>query len=259
MSATEEYGYKFAFGLAIVVFAAIASVWTQYHTDKTNLEYEKRRSAHITNFNDHLDGIIKPLLALASSDRSQQAAETFVDAVLGAGANLFPEQGLRLCLYALETPEGEGGERARYLQLLDHRGRQDQPRPTFEPGTPHGDHAIKNAQQNASAPFCFVENDPRFDRRPGAVWACYMQFPLYGPRRQRNLGSLMVDSRDFVAWNQEHQAIGQTIATLLAHGLDLLADAANDVEPELASLESVEELQGVLESRLVSGKEVDHG
>lgn len=234
-------------GLALIVFSAVCSVGFQTWVDWRARNLEKHRNKHITNFNDHLDGIIIPLLDLASSDESKQAAEIFTDAVLGAGVHLFPENGIRLCLYRLEenrdVPPDENNdsieEPTHYLQLIGSRGRLDKPRRAFIPGNKASDHAIEIALGHVSRPFSSVEaDDDRFARQEGSVWRSYMEFPLIGQRR--NLGALMVDSREHVVWTQEHQAIGQTVATLLSHGLDLLPYAARDVKPELASLQSVE-------------------
>lgn len=230
-------------GLFLIMLSAVCSVGVQVWVDGHARNLEKHRNKHITNFNDHLDGIIIPLLDLASSDGSKRAAEIFTNAVLGAGVHLFPEDGLRLCLYRLEenrdVPPDENIEGpTHYLQLIGSRGRLDRPRRFFSPGDKACDNAIEIALGHVSRPFSSVEeDDDRFARHEGSVWRSYMEFPLIGKRR--NLGALMVDSREVVVWTQEHQAIGQTIATLLSHGLDLLPDAARDVNPELTSLHGV--------------------
>lgn len=260
---TAVFTSRSLLGLLLITISAIAAVGFQVWVDGRARELEKRRNKHITNFNDHLDGIIKPLLNLASSDGSMKAAEIFTDAVLAAGVHLFPEDGLRLCLYRLEgngdVPPGENlGKSTHYLQLIGSRGRLDVPRRYFIPGEKASDHAIKIALGHSSRPFSLVpEEDDRFSRDEGSVWCSYMEFPLIGTRK--NLGALMVDSRERVLWTQEHQAIGQTVATLLAHGLDLLPGAARDVVPELSSLQGV---KGILRSelgKLEGRKEDDHG
>ncbi|WP_166984792.1 hypothetical protein [Canibacter zhoujuaniae] len=240
-------------GLILITISAITAVGFQVWVDGRTRELEKRRNKHITNFNDHLDGIITPLLNLASSDGGMKTAEIFTDAVLAAGVHLFPEDGLRLCLYRLEdisdVPPGENLEGSdHYLQLIGSRGRLDVPRRYFIPGEKASNHAIEIALGHSSRPFSLVpEDDDRFSRYEGSVWCSYMEFPLIG--KHRNLGALMVDSRERVLWTQEHQAIGQTVATLLSHGLDLLPSAARDVVPELTSLQGVE---GILPSGWVS-------
>lgn len=240
-------------GIIIVLFSAGVSLGPHMLLDRRNAMYERRRADHITHFNDNLEGILAPLLKFSFSKKDHIDADAFIEEVLGAGVNLFFERGIRLCVYRLENSEEtlEGKAPVVFLQLVASRGRQDIPRLNFTPGTEAADHAIAIASGHVVRAFDAIDNDdPRFDRREGSVWSSYMQFPLRV--KSKSVGSLMVDSREPIRWTQEHQAIGQTIATLLSRALEALPQATMDLTAALEILNPY--LNGLPNPRYYHGK-----
>ncbi|MDO4258093.1 MAG: hypothetical protein Q4C87_01080 [Actinomycetaceae bacterium] len=242
--------------IAVISLLAIASATYEVWREKKNEQIERNRSRHIVKFNDELNGIIDALIKLARSERNEFAARQFIQTVLTAAVRLFPEDGLRICLYSLEVPltdmESEDGQEREssflpdgqencFLHLVACGGRPDRPRSDFTQKTSWGRHAIEIARGHISRPFTDVPvvdgdgSEFQIDRRAGAVWKSYMQFPVVG-QNQQCLGTLMIDSRDRIVWTIEHQAIGSTVARVLAQGLEDLSLGADDPIPESAHL-----------------------
>lgn len=211
----------------VIALSAIGTVRLQAWQNHHNKKLEEKRHKHLIQFNDQLGAILTPLRKLNTTRRDTEQANFFIEQILQAGVGLFPEEGIRLCLYTLSSneeadptePLTDSAESSLYLQLDSAAGRQDRPRFTFKPDSDSGLNTIKIARGHT--PRCFSDigkDNPDIDRQPGSVWKSYMQFPLQGVRR--NYGSLMIDCREDIAWTREHQAVGQTIATLVTYGLE---------------------------------------
>lgn len=201
---------------------------------------ESSRAVGLTVYNDSLSDLHKAIEDLLRSSRDPFHRSIFFTAVVRSASSLMPQDGMRVCVYELDSSEGEsasaGGET--YLRLVDSGGRSDQPRKEFLPSTPHGAAAIEAAQ--GRTPVCVHDweaTDHRVQRESGSVWQAFIAVPLHSGTEP--LGLLTFDTRAKTTFTEEHAAIAQTAAFLVALGMTELADGATVTADEVRDVHSL--------------------
>lgn len=234
-------------GHGVIALAAIVTLSIQRWRQNQSAEREALRSKHLKRFNHKFKSIIDPLSDLFESNHSDSDANTFIRSILNSGGNLFAHDDLRLIIYQLEEGEAlNGGPQRTLLQLVGCGGRGDTPRRGFESGTAEGDWAIAVAKGSGAHAITHVPpDDPRFNKLESSTWESFMAFPIR--HNLNNLGVLMVDSQTKTRWTHEDQAVGTSIALIVAIGMNLLNPGADDTKPEIEALKN--ELKRIKESQ----------
>lgn len=204
-------------GFVIFIIGSAFLIIMQDNHAKRLQETELQRSSQVTRFNDSLDFLFRLLVRFSASEKNDQEYKAFKQDLLAFGALLFSADGIRLALYIFDTDDSE--EMPQHMLILDEfAGRGDPPRATFTPKTREGQETITTASGTAPRAIESIsESDDRFKKEKNSLWVSFMQFPIR--INERPYGTLMVDSRYKIKWGEEHQAIGQTISTLLALGI----------------------------------------
>lgn len=231
----------------LAVAGMAGTVGAQLWTKHADADLDRRRSRHLTSFNDHLVAVISTVSELLASKRDADAGEHFFRSLLREGVHLFGYNGVRLCVYRLEEREVEPsakGEEAWFLRLIQHAGRGDKPRQDFVPDNGFGSATIMAARGDKPIRVPDPSSPPfEVDWDENAIWQSFLLVPLRGPID--HIGCLMIDTRECVTWTAEDVSIGLTIANLLTIGMSEMRKGGRDPAPELAVLfQELAELQG---------------
>lgn len=200
---------------------------------------EKKRSVGLTGYNDALSDLHKAVEDLLRSDRDPTNRAVFFNAVVRSAGSLLPQESVRVCVYELDSNEGDdrSAEPSTYLRLVDYGGRSDPPRKEFVPSTPHGAAAIHVAQ--GRTPVCvhdWENTGHRIQREPGSAWEAFIAVPLHSG--SESLGLLSFDTRAKTTFTEEHAAIARTAAFLVALGMTELVDGAVVTADEVREVRS---------------------
>jgi len=193
---------------------------------------EERRAHAVTSFNDGMSSLYSALARFLRAEPTKSSQEVFFRSSLEAAAGLFALDGIRVCVYILDSDDGE--KEGLFLRLADSAGRNDAPRDLFEPGTDHGDALIKATIERRQLNM-HSRDDPGFpiDFHSGTVWRSFFTIPL-GWKDADVAGVLTVDRREETKFTSEDITVGFTVARLLVIGLDRLYGAAKDTAPEVS-------------------------
>lgn len=240
-----------AVGLLMVgsTVSSILKIRSERKRDKEN----QKKFNEARALSDNFMPVIDSLADLLTSDCSDKDIKKFLNEILRAGGHLFQHESVRTCLYTLETIDDEDTEgSSKYLMLWGFAGRNDRPRNEFTPGKTAHDEAIKCAEGNQARCVPKIEDgDPTVDCIPErSAWKSFSQFPIVASNK-KSLGSLMVDSIEEVEWSHLDMSLGNLVAHLLAFGLETLAEAAEDITPEV---EDVNQNLSRLSNQLLDGK-----
>lgn len=209
---------------------------------------EKRRARAVTDFNDGLSSLYSALSRFLRVAPTQEAREAFFKSTLEAATGLFAMDGIRVCVYILDSDDDLDGDKDRFLRLEDSAGRSDPPRRQFMPGTEHGDALIDATVAGRQVTVHSRENtgDFKIDYHSGTVWRSFFTIPLSWKDAAVG-GVLTVDRREETKFTSEDITIGWTVARLLLIGLDKLYGAAKNTGPEVS--EAMDKLNAVGEER----------
>lgn len=210
--------------LTVLIFILGGQWWDEHKTSKN----EEKRSKTIINFNDNLYTLLNAFRHYETSNREKRDIDQLINSILETGVKLFPVAQTRLCLYKLEEipneQEDPEQQSTKVLQLLAYAGRADTPRPQFNSASEHGKHVLDLSVRRNATPFRYYEckRSSEIDRQPHSIWKSFAQFPIHTTTQP--LGVLMVDCREDVDWNREHQSIVQTIVSALQITLEILEE-----------------------------------
>ncbi|MFT2750153.1 hypothetical protein ACMT9U_11275 [Clavibacter sp. Sh2036] len=227
-----------AFHILSTSVVTAAGIWLLILPQRKSAQRDRLRSKAVTDFNDGLSSVHAALAQLLKRRNELRAQQDFFRNTLEGASRLFSMDGLRLCVYILDGKDDVAdGELGKHLRLADHAGRNDPPRPTFEPDTEYGaaliDATVGRRQMTVSD-----RNASTFaiDFHDGTVWRSFFTIPLYG-RETSTAGVLTVDTRDPTIFTKEDITVGWTVASLLMMGLDEVYGAAKDTEPEVSDVQ----------------------
>lgn len=236
-------GLLLATGVASTLGGAILVARLQHLSNKA----ARQSAMDLTKYNDALSGLHKAVGRLLNSDSSEQARREFFHSVVGSTSRLFPLEGVRVCVYELDSaddnPDKDEADQAA-LKYVDSGGRHDEPRKEFTNDSEHGRKAIETAQGTQHRCVVSAEGMPDVDRPTGSSWQSFMQVPLR--LNGKALGLLSVDCRDRVEFTKDHVTIAHAAAALIVLGMNGVKLAAADFKPELdETMARIEELRRV--------------
>lgn len=233
-------------GGGIPIAVALLTIGAQQYRQRLHDRASWLQRHTLTSFTDNLTAIHDPLIRLYKSEQTQEDVKAFLNDFTRGGSYLFAYDGLRVCVYALDSSyfDGANGEsrddgantsRNRTLKLIAYGGRSDFPRPDFTTDTSYGDRAIQIALQHVAYPVRSVERDDlEIDRPDSSIWKSFMAFPIRS--LEQPLGVLMIDARDEIKWTEQDHAIGCAISALIADGVSAYIKASTDAIPETMGL-----------------------
>lgn len=235
-------GLLLAAGVASTLGGAILVARLQHRSNRA----ARQSAMDLTKYNDALSGLHKAVGRLLNSDSSEQARREFFRAVVGSASQLFPLEGVRVCVYELDSaddnPDKDQDDQAA-LKYVDSGGRHDEPRKEFTSDSDHGRKAIETAQGTQHRCVVSAEGMSDVDRPAGSMWRSFMQVPLR--LNGQALGLLSVDCRDKVKFTKDHVTIAHAAAALIVLGMNGVKLAADDFKPELdKTMARIEELRG---------------
>lgn len=217
---------------------AVIGVMLTVHASSLQTRREKRLRddsiGDLEHFIDPLSEAHNAVADLVQTEKGDEDLDRYFKAIASAGAQLFPTEGSRVCIYKLDAAEAEGAEdepTVRTLTLRDHGGRSDAPRSYFDISTDHGRAFVTAALQTVPTPV----DDHRttavpIDRKPTTRWHSFMIVPVI--HKKKHLGAVSIDSRTPVRHTEEHIAVGTMIAHLVSLGERIAVDAGRSISPE---------------------------
>lgn len=214
-------------GLIVLVFG-----WFLTHVAK-KFESESKEAAQrdlgsakrkaLAAYNDKLGHIYALLTRVANPTTRGDSLEAYIQAVMGSSVTLFEIEGLRACLYILDgdVNDADTDEPALLVHRPPQCGRLDQPRKSFAQDTPHGELLF---QVLATRKPLHIADTVTTDKAIDASDKMYKSFVAVAiVSGMDELGVLTIDAHTSNALQKEHLITAQTIASLLAVGLQLAA------------------------------------
>lgn len=226
-------GFWYCVGVAAILGGIALTAVNQVQSNRR----EQRRSVGLTAYNDALSGLHKAVGDLLRSDRDPTSGAVFFKSVVASASSLLPQESVRVCVYALDSNEGDNStnEPSAYLKLVDYGGRSDQPRKEFLPSASHGLAAVLVAQ--GRTPVCvhdWKNTQHDIQRESGSAWEAFISVPIR--LGSESLGLLSFDTRTKTDFTAEHAAIARTAAFLVALGMRRLADSAAATTQEVKNV-----------------------
>lgn len=242
-----RYGWLAGALLVVGIITMLAGAAIVAHLQYLSNRDARKSAADLTKYNDALSSLHKAVGRLLDSDLSDSDRREFFRSVVVTASHLFPLEGVRVCVYELDTadddPEKDKDDQTA-LNYVDSGGRHDEPRKKFTNDSEHGRRAIETAQGTQYRCVDSVADRDDVDRPPGSTWQSFMQVPLQ--LNGKALGLLSVDCRERVSFTKDHVTIARTAAALIVLGMNEVKRAADDPKPELAeTLARLKELDGV--------------
>ncbi|OUE23617.1 GAF domain-containing protein [Clavibacter michiganensis] len=231
LRATEPLGEPL---LTLGIIGTFGGIGLGIAVQASSKRNETKRAKGITLFNDSLSSIHSALSTLLKSKRGNEERKVFFDAIVHGADKLFSLEGVRVCIYELDSRESEDGPVGddEYLRLVGKGGRADLARESFENTSPHGKSAINAAKGTGAICVHDPDNsDHVVKREPNASWKSFFLIPLRGSGSSR--GMLTIDTRGRTRFTAEDVAVGQTVARLVVLGMEELVEAATETRPEV--------------------------
>ncbi len=211
-----------AVGALALLLVVVQGTWTR--------RVDSARAVSLETFNHALGDTIQAFSQLVDSARTGVDRDHYLHAIVKEAKSLLPLESPRVCVYLLEGREGE--EATEYLKYAAHAGRNDNPRSEFSPGTPHGDAAISVARGTTDRLVDDIHKRGQpIECGENAIYRSFMQVPL--SRGPRPWGILTVDTTRKTRFTDEHRSVARTIARFIELANDKVAEAADDVQPEM--------------------------
>ncbi|WP_156784907.1 GAF domain-containing protein [Microbacterium sp. BH-3-3-3] len=228
------------------IVALVSSVATAVVTGvaaKRSLSTRKDARGAISSFSNSLTGAADAVDGLMKSERTLADRDRFIDAMLLQATSLMPISQCRATLYSLEEAENDGSVDDFYLKIVGRsKGRPDKARAQFQPDTEHGA-AIISIVRNGQSRFVSDHRNCDFpvERDKEAMWRSFCVVPVGTPGRV--WGALFLDADKKTEFTSDKKAVAMSIARFVEIGIELLASAAADVQPEFD--EARKQLDGV--------------
>ncbi|MBJ2120636.1 GAF domain-containing protein [Arthrobacter sp. MSA 4-2] len=181
-----------------------------------------RRKA-VASFNGRIAQVYTLLLKVVDPASRQDNLEAYIQAVMGISVSLFDVDGVRACLYSVDgtVTYADTDQPTILVHRPPHCGRADAPRAAFKKDTPHGDllFDVLATRKPLHIPDTGETSKPidSDDKK----YSSFVAVPVYSGSVE--LGLLMLDAADPNSLKDEHVVTAQTLASLLAIGLNLSA------------------------------------
>lgn len=225
--------------------ALLAAALVTYKQGTSALSALRDSRGRITDFNYSLVDTIKALGELPDKG-GPEARKQFFDTVIREAKSIMKLEGQRVCVYELDSADGDAGEGDRLLRLVDHGGRPDYPREEFTSADEHGRAAIANATANVTQCYDSLEKPFVVSKHPRAPWKSFIVVPLHVDKKPR--GMMTIDTTKDMCFTSDHIAVATTIGCLIEIGLKSSYSAAVETSMDvratqqlLATIESGEQ------------------
>lgn len=222
------------FGLSLILFGIYLAQRSRSLQTKRENAIKDINIGSLQKFIDPLSDMHSAVADLVQSEQSKDDIDRYFKSVAAAGAQLFPTESARACIYKLDGPEAYDSATepaGRVLTLRDHAGRSDSPRQRFTDSEAHGQEFIESALDTVPKPVDDARNaDIAVNRKRTSRWRSFVIFPVV--HKSTHYGAVSIDSPQPVRYGDEHFTIGMMIAQLVSLGERLAIEAGRQTTPE---------------------------
>ncbi|MEC5200557.1 GAF domain-containing protein [Arthrobacter sp. PL16] len=195
-------------------------------------DVESSNRIALAGFNNKLIHVYTALEKVVDpKTRKLPSVEAYIESVMVCSVNLFQVQDIRACLYIVDgdVNEDDSTDPALLVHRAPQYGRTDQPRRSFERGTPHGDLLFKVLTSRDPLHIPDITQTELPIDSPDKRYKSFIAVSITS--EETELGVLMIDGTKKGELVEEHVTTAQTLAALLAIGLKLTKPTTRTIRP----------------------------